>query len=113
MWAGLRQGGEVGVVSAVAAGAGEWLDRDECKRAVRLGRARCNALDSPFDLDAFFDLLDGEDTARLLANPGPMPHARRSPSARCTSASGRNTRSRWSCSHAATTCCCARTRGTS
>ncbi|MCC7395581.1 MAG: hypothetical protein IT455_00780 [Planctomycetes bacterium] len=73
--AGLRQDGEVGVGAAVAAGAGLWLDRAECKRAVALGLARCNQPNTPFDLDAFFDLMDGADTARLLAHPGPLPRA--------------------------------------
>jgi len=73
--AGLRSSdAEVAAGAAVkAADHSQWLDTSETKRAARAGLARCNGYNTPFDVANFFDLLDGEDAALLLAAPGPRP----------------------------------------
>lgn len=60
--------------AAAKAGDGAWLDAAECKRAVRAGMGRCNVVDTPFDVAAFFKLFDARDTAEFLANPGEPPY---------------------------------------
>ena len=75
MRAGLRSADvEVAAGAArVATDNYEWLDTVEIKRAAQRGMARCNRIDTPFDVGEFFDLLDAEDAAHFLGNPGPRP----------------------------------------